>query len=154
MDQIHLLGSTVAVVADRRTAGRDFGGVKPRRLLELLALTPGKPVSKGQLAELLWDGEPPRSWVTTLEAYVSLLRRALDPGAPVSRSLIVTTSGGYLLHHRARVDLTAFADEVRRPRRPSPASPRRSTRREASRCRTTPTPPGRSTPGRSTSGWC
>jgi DNA-binding SARP family transcriptional activator len=114
MDEIRLLGPTVAVVRGRRVSGRDFGGVKPRQLLELLALTPGRPVSKGLLAESLWDGVPPRSWLTTLEAYVSLLRRALDPGAPVSRSLIVTTSGGYLLHERARVDLAGFADEVRR----------------------------------------
>jgi DNA-binding SARP family transcriptional activator len=114
MDAIYLLGPTVAVVGDRRVAGRDFGGGKPRQLLQLLALTPGRPVSKGQLAELLWDGAPPRSWVATLEAYVSGLRRALDPDAPVRRSLVVTTSGGYRLDDRARVDLTTFADEVRR----------------------------------------
>ena len=114
MNKICLLGPTVAVVGDRRIAGRGFGGVKPRQLLELLALTPGRPVSKGQLAELLWDGAPPRSWVATLEAYVSGLRRALDPEAPVRRSLVVTTSGGYCLDDRAQVDLTTFADEVRR----------------------------------------
>jgi DNA-binding SARP family transcriptional activator len=114
MDAIYLLGPTVAVVGDRRVAGRGFGGVKPRQLLELLALTPGRPVSKGQLAELLWDGAPPRSWVATLEAYVSGLRRALDPDAPVRRSLVVTTSGGYRLDERAHVDLTSFVDEVRR----------------------------------------
>ena len=75
----------------------------------------GRPVTKDQLAERLWEGAPPQSWLTTLEAYVSKLRRALAPGVPVRRSVVVTTSGGYRLDdERVSVDLIVFADAVRR----------------------------------------
>jgi DNA-binding SARP family transcriptional activator len=115
MDTIQLLGQTQATLGGRRVAGRGFGGTKIRQVLEILALAPGRPVAKDQLAELIWDGAPPRSWVTTLEAYVSQLRRVLAPGVPVRGSVVVTTSGAYHLDdERVRVDLAAFADEVRR----------------------------------------
>jgi DNA-binding SARP family transcriptional activator len=115
MDAILLLGSTTACVAGRRVAGRDFGGTKVRQILEILALTPGRPVAKERLAELLWEGAPPRSWRTTLEAYVSQLRRVLGPNVPVRESLVVTTAGGYRLDdERVTVDLAGFASAVRR----------------------------------------
>ena len=115
MDRIRLLGSTEAYVGGRRVAGRDFGGAKVRQVLEILALTPGRPVAKDQLAELIWEGAPPPSWLTTLEAYVSQLRRALAPDVPARQSVVVTTSGGYRLDdERVSVDLTAFAEAVRR----------------------------------------
>jgi DNA-binding SARP family transcriptional activator len=115
MDSIRLLRSTEAVIDGRRVGGRDFGGAKVRQVLEILALTPGRPVAKDQIAELLWEGAPPPSWLTTLEAYVSQLRRALAPNVPVRRSVVVTTSGGYRLDdERVSVDLTEFADAVNR----------------------------------------
>jgi len=115
MDTIRLLGPTHATLGGRRVAGRGFGGTKVRQVLEILALAPGRPVAKDQLAELIWDGAPPPSWLTTVEAYVSQLRRVLAPGVPVRRSVVVTTSGAYRLDdERVRVDLAAFADEVRR----------------------------------------
>src|ERR687889_749790 len=115
MNTIRLLGSTTAEVAGRRVTGRDFGGTKVRQILEILALTPGRPVAKEQLAELLWEGAPPPSWRTTLEAYVSQLRRVLGPDVPVRRSLVVTTAGGYPLDdQRVTVDLAGFASSVRK----------------------------------------
>jgi DNA-binding SARP family transcriptional activator len=115
MDSIQLLGATTACIAGRRVAGRDFGGTKVRQVLEVLALTPGRPVAKDLLAELLWDGAPPPSWRTTLEAYVSQLRRVLGPSVPVRQSLVVTTAGAYKLDaERVVVDLAGFADQVRR----------------------------------------
>src|ERR671921_646887 len=131
MNTIRLLGSTTAEVAGRRVTGRDFGGTKVRQILEVLALSPGRPVAKEQLAELLWEGAPPRSWRTTLEAYVSQLRRVLSPDVPVRHSLVVTTAGGYRLDsERVCVDLADFASAVRASagRPPSTAgAPPRST---------------------------
>lgn len=72
-----------------------FGGVKPRQVLEILALSVGRPVSKDRIAQLLWDNEPPPSYVGTLESYVCLLRRAL--GAKGRNSALQTTTTGYLL---------------------------------------------------------
>ena len=106
MIQVQLIGATQVRAGARVLEGRDFGGVKPRQLLELLALQVGVPVSKERLADLLWGGEPPASYVATLEGYVSQLRARLQPGVPARSSAIRTVHGGYLLDaEQARVDL-------------------------------------------------
>lgn len=110
MLEIRLVGDTQVRTPTAVFTGRDFGGVKPRRLLEVLALHLGTSVSKDRLADVLWDGEPPASWTATLEGYVSGLRRRLEPGVPVRSSAIATVSGGYLLDpdpDRVHVDVHA-----------------------------------------------
>jgi DNA-binding SARP family transcriptional activator len=105
MFNISLFGGTT-VRTEKGTFGPDqLGGVKPRQILEILAINPGTPVPKGQLADQLWDGRPPKSWTATLESYVCVLRRALRTiGADGSE--IVTATRGYLLDASAvRVDL-------------------------------------------------
>jgi hypothetical protein len=39
---------------------RDFGGVKPKQLLEALLIQRGRPLTKDQLAEMIWGDSPPR----------------------------------------------------------------------------------------------
>jgi DNA-binding SARP family transcriptional activator len=95
-------------------------------LLEVLALHLGAPVPKERLADLLWEGQPPASWTATLESYVSLLRRCLEPGVPARKSLIRTVSGGYALDpDRVEVDSTTVRRLVAqaRPARPGVALP-------------------------------
>ena len=106
MLSITLFGTTSATQEADGTEFTDFGGVKPRQILEILALAAGTPVPKDRLADLLWDGAPPRSYVGTLESYVCVLRRRL--GCARGRAAaITTTSNGYLLDPRqVRVDLT------------------------------------------------
>ena len=126
MIEISLYGPTQVRTPSRVFAGRDFGGLKPRRLLEVLALDPGAPVSKDRLAELLWGGQPPASWTATLEGYVSLLRGRLEPGVPARASVIRTVNGGYTLDaERVRVDSATVRDLVRQARsaRPGVALP-------------------------------
>ena len=60
MLEIRLFGATTASTA-QGTVGVDLGGVKPRQILEILAVSAGAPVPKDHLADLLWDGRPPRS---------------------------------------------------------------------------------------------
>jgi DNA-binding SARP family transcriptional activator len=105
MLSITLFGTTSATQEADGTEFTDFGGVKPRQILEILALAAGTPVPKDRLADLLWDGAPPRSYVGTLESYVCVLRRRL--GCARGRAAaITTTSNGYLLDPRqVRVDL-------------------------------------------------
>lgn len=113
MFRVSLLGTTKVQTPERLLAGRDFAGVKPRQILEILAVELGRPVSKDRLAELLWQGEPPHSYVGTLEGYVSLLRRALQPGVPAARSVIRTAHGCYQLDaEQVTVDLHVFASAV------------------------------------------
>jgi DNA-binding SARP family transcriptional activator len=108
MLQIRLFGATAVQADGEASPTTDLGGVKPRQILEILAATPGAPVTKDRLAELLWDGEPPKSYVGTLESYVCGLRRKLGNG-PGRTSPLRTTSNGYLLDPAAAsVDLFEF----------------------------------------------
>ena len=125
MIEIRLVRDTQVLIDGRVFSGRDFGGAKPRQLLEVLALHLGETVSKDRLADLLWQGRPPPSWTATLEGYISLLRR-LEPGVSARASVIRTTNGGYLLDSdRVRVDTTTVHDLVGQARsaRPGVALP-------------------------------
>ena len=95
MFEVRLFGVTEVRTPAATLGARDFGGVKQRHILQLLALYGA--LSKAELAEHLWEGRPPAEYVATLESYVSLLRRRLDPAAPARRSVLVTRTGGYAL---------------------------------------------------------
>ena len=103
MMRIQLLGPTVVDVDGVTFTASQLGGVKPRQILEMLAVELGSPVAKDRLAEQLWEDQPPASYVATLESYVCVLRRrlGLERG-----SALVTTNSGYLLDpERVSVDL-------------------------------------------------
>lgn len=81
----------------------DLGGPKPRQILEILLLRLGTPISKERLIELLWAGHPPTEAQPTLESYVCVLRRHLQPGAGRTGPL-QTVNGGYVME-KSLVDL-------------------------------------------------
>lgn len=115
--EIKLLGQTQVLDVGRVVAGRDFGGVKCRQILEILALQVGHQLSKSRLIDLLWGPTPPESALATLEGYVSLLRGRLEPGVPTRSSIIRTVNGGYLLDaDRVTVDLSEVRALVARGR--------------------------------------
>ncbi|WP_051966544.1 AfsR/SARP family transcriptional regulator [Kitasatospora mediocidica] len=66
---------------------------KQRVLLAALLVRPGQLAPVEQLAEIVWDGRPPRSAAAALRNYVMRLRQAL--GAAGER--IETRAGGYLI---------------------------------------------------------
>jgi DNA-binding SARP family transcriptional activator len=110
MHEIQLFGTLEVRTRGVRLSGRDFGGVKPRHILALLALRGA--LHKGELSELVWESGPPANHVATLESYVSVLRRRLDPDATARDSVIATRNGGYALDtERVRVDVHRF-DEL------------------------------------------
>jgi DNA-binding SARP family transcriptional activator len=80
MFDITLFGSTAVDAGDRHWGAAELCGTKPRQILELLALSLGTPVPKEVLAESLWEGQPPASYLATLESYVCVLRRTLSLG--------------------------------------------------------------------------
>jgi DNA-binding SARP family transcriptional activator len=96
MIDIRLFGPTVISGAGTRLVGSDLGGSKPRQLLEMLALDLGTPIPKDLLAERLWDGRPPASYIATVESYVCSLRRRLGLVGG-RRGPLATTHHGYLL---------------------------------------------------------
>jgi len=91
--RISLCGRTT--VTDELGGARLIAGVKPIRILEMLALQHGESLSKDVIADRLWEGTPPRSWVGTLESHISTLRR--DIGCVGRSSALATTAQGYVL---------------------------------------------------------
>lgn len=103
----------VAVATDG--AELDLGTPKQRMLVAALALSGGRPVGVDTIVDLLWGDSPPPGVATTLQAYVSGLRKVLEPDrarrAPAS--LLVTVGPGYALHvSTADVDAHVFEREV------------------------------------------
>lgn len=109
MIRIRLFGMTEVLDLERDTPVTDFHGNKARQILAILALHPGQRMAKTRLAKLLWDDRVPDSWHSTLEGYVSLLRRSLEPGVRPAASMISTQRGSYcLLPDRVCTDLAEF----------------------------------------------
>jgi DNA-binding SARP family transcriptional activator len=101
---VDLLGG-LRVRAGQTTMGpRELGGTKLRRVLLALVLHRGSPVSKDQLVSMLWEGSPPSGAKATLESYVCVLRKTLQPCHEVRTSLITTVAGCYAID-MSRVDL-------------------------------------------------
>ncbi|UQX05307.1 AfsR/SARP family transcriptional regulator [Streptomyces sp. RerS4] len=97
--RIQVLGPLSAEVDGRSivpTAG------KPRQILALLALHPGRVVPVPTLMEEIWGTDLPHSAHTTLQTYILQLRRrlgtAMGPGSPqAAKEVLATRHGGYLL---------------------------------------------------------
>ncbi|MCY0947885.1 AfsR/SARP family transcriptional regulator, partial [Streptomyces antarcticus] len=75
---------------------------KPRQVLSLLALYPGRVMPVPTLMEEIWGTQPPQSALTTLQTYILQLRRrlgtAMGPDAPGgAKEVLATRHGGYLL---------------------------------------------------------
>ncbi|MFT4087381.1 MAG: BTAD domain-containing putative transcriptional regulator [Gordonia sp. (in: high G+C Gram-positive bacteria)] len=86
----------------------DLGSPKQRAVLAALLLARGGVVSADRLTDVLWGENPPAAAGTSLQAYISNLRRALRTGdgeaSPIER-----VSPGYRLNPGDdRVDLTEF----------------------------------------------
>jgi DNA-binding SARP family transcriptional activator len=69
----------------------ELGGPKQRALLTLLLLDAGRAVSTDRLIDALWGEQPPRTAATSLQNFVSQLRKLLGP------DVLVTKPPGYLL---------------------------------------------------------
>jgi DNA-binding SARP family transcriptional activator len=82
MLEFRLLGPLEAV-ADGEPL--QLGGQKQRALLALLLLDANRVVSTDRLADALWGEEPPRTAVTSLQNFVSQLRKLLGPETVVTR---------------------------------------------------------------------
>lgn len=102
--QIRLFGPLSVTIGERRLGPRDFDGVKPKQLLEILLIGRGNPVPKDRLAELLWGDDLPQNVSASVETYVSVLRRSLDPVGDVGRRLILTQREAYSVD-LSRIDL-------------------------------------------------
>lgn len=86
--RFRVLGPLVAVHQGREIR---LASQHQRRLLAALLLYAGRPVPADRLVDALWADDPPRSAVSTLQAYVSRLRGQLG------RETVTRAAGGYAL---------------------------------------------------------
>jgi predicted ATPase/class 3 adenylate cyclase len=83
-----ILGPLRVVVESRDIAP---AAAKPRALLVRMLIDANRAVAAETLVDDLWSGMPPRSAATTLQGYISQLRKVLGP------ERLVTRAGGYEL---------------------------------------------------------
>ncbi|MEO3978977.1 BTAD domain-containing putative transcriptional regulator [Streptomyces sp. CAU 1734] len=77
---------------------RTPSAAKPRALLATLLVRAGEVVSAHSLIDELWGTEPPRTATTTLQVYVSQLRKVLaEGGTGEGAGTLLTRAPGYLL---------------------------------------------------------
>ncbi len=106
--RVCVLGATEVWREDQQV---DLGPRKRRALVAALALSGGRPVSVDALVDLLWADAPPDAVANTLQAYISGLRKTLEPDrAPrTPASVLVTVAPGYALRvPEADLDATRF----------------------------------------------
>ncbi|MFD0688081.1 ATP-binding protein [Actinomadura fibrosa] len=121
MVRIRVLGGFEAEVAGTGVA---LGGPRQRAVLALLVAARGRTVPVDRMIEDLWRGEPPAQAVTSLQSYVSNLRRSLEPERPprAPSRVIVSAPPGYALRlPEEAVDAWRFAALAQDPDRPAEA---------------------------------
>ncbi|MFC8430896.1 BTAD domain-containing putative transcriptional regulator [Streptomyces sp. NPDC057253] len=113
-----------AVEADVDGVRVGLGGPRQRAVLALLLCARGRVLSADRMVEQVWEGRPPARALASLQAYVSNLRRILEPGrAPRGRAeVLVSDATGYAVRvPDEAVDAWRFEGVVRRAREVSSA---------------------------------
>lgn len=115
-----------ALEVRRDTAALDLGAPKQRALLATLVLARGRPVSVDGIIDHLWGDDAPPGVTGTLQAYVSQLRRVVEPDrAPrTPATILVTAAPGYALKvPDEQVDAHRFEQAVSRAHKALQALP-------------------------------
>ena len=89
--QIRVLG---AFAVDGDDGARPLGGLRQRAVLAVLVVHANEVVPVDRLVDDAWSGEPPPSAVSTLQRYISHLRKALE-GTSHDRFIQTVRSAGY-----------------------------------------------------------
>src|SRR5215467_15192049 len=95
---IRLLGPLEIEDGLRHLGPADLGGRKPKQLLEILLTERSRVVPKDRIADLLWPNELPQDASATIDTYVSVLRRHLEPATLYARDsrYVRRSHSGYL----------------------------------------------------------
>jgi DNA-binding SARP family transcriptional activator len=113
---LRILGG-LSVTDGERTV--ELGSPKQRAVLAVLALELGQVVPAERVVELLWGEDAPKA-TSSLHAYISNLRRALEPDRRPRdpAQVLITQPPGYrLVLDRTQVDATMFEEQVAAGRR-------------------------------------
>jgi DNA-binding SARP family transcriptional activator len=87
----------------------ELGSSRQRAVLGLLALHGPTGVNRDAIVDVLWRDRPPRSAVAEVQAYISRLRRLLDPGQ-VADGPVILAGRYYRLGYGIGVDLADFGE--------------------------------------------
>jgi SARP family transcriptional regulator, regulator of embCAB operon len=117
---IRLIGSLKVERAGQVMTAATLGSPKARQVLEILALQPGIAVPRDRMIELLWGGNPPATARATLESYVSVIRKHIQPGQAKTGPMRTENACYFLDPKLVTVDLDRFERlagrvEVNRP---------------------------------------
>ncbi len=108
MLEFRILGPVEAIDGDKALA---LGGQKQRAVLAALLIDAGRAVSTDYLVDALWGEQPPKTAATSLQNFVSQLRKALGP------EVLVTKPPGYQLRlEPGQLDLDRFTGLVEEAR--------------------------------------
>lgn len=91
---VRVLGPVRLLVGGASVA---VGGPKPRALLAALAVNRRRAVSAQALADIVWDEDPPDSYLASLQVFVSNIRKALRQSGIDQAAVLRTESSGYRL---------------------------------------------------------
>ncbi|MFG2937449.1 BTAD domain-containing putative transcriptional regulator [Streptomyces sp. NPDC048282] len=125
MLRLRVLGPLGAEVVGSPVA---LGAPRQRAVLALLIAARGGVVPVERMTDALWRGEPPAKATVSLHAYLSNLRRSLEPGRPprAPAAVLVTAPPGYALRLAGdAVDAWRFETWVGRARGAPAAEARR-----------------------------
>ena len=123
---IRVLGPLEAEVEGARA---DLGGPLQRAVLALLLMERGRVVSVDRMIDQLWRGEPPPRAIASLQAYVSNLRRILEPGRArrAQARILVSAPPGYAVRlPDGAVDAWRFESLLTAARKDAPGQPERA----------------------------
>ncbi|HMI27702.1 MAG TPA: BTAD domain-containing putative transcriptional regulator, partial [Streptosporangiaceae bacterium] len=123
---IRVLGPLEAEVEGTRA---DLGGPLQRAVLALLLTERGRVVSVDRMIDQLWRGEPPPRAIASLQAYVSNLRRILEPGRArrAQARILVSAPPGYAVRlPDEAVDAWRFESLLTAARKDAPGQPERA----------------------------
>jgi DNA-binding SARP family transcriptional activator len=111
--RVYLTGRLALQVDERLVDQGDFVGQQGRAAFAYLTLERSRPVSRAELASVLWSDAPPVAFDVALNAVVSKLRGVLT-AAGFPDSVLKSASGCYELRLPAStwVDLEAAADAI------------------------------------------
>src|SRR5437016_6198575 len=99
----------------RKLGPGDFGGSRPKQVLEILLAARGHRVPTDRLADLLWGDELPQNAPGSLQTFVSVLRRHLASERERARELVITEPEAYrFATDLVELDLDGFDELLER----------------------------------------
>lgn len=112
--RVYVTGRVRIESAGRLIDEQHFPGRQGRALFAYLICRRQRPVTRTELAEVLWPDALPGAWETALNALVSKVRALLRRVEPSSRIAVSSAFGTYLLHvgEGVWIDREAAADAI------------------------------------------